>query len=145
MDETSIKADARRAGRVFSATRATLGAAYLMSSALGSPITRDASQHSAANRIVMILGTRHLIQAVITLARPSAAVITLGTGADAAHAASMALVGLLSRRWRGAAFADALIAASLAATGVTCARLARPAHAGDWGAGKSEPHALAGD
>ncbi len=131
-----MKADAHGAGRVFGATRATLGAAYLMSSALGRPITRNARQNSTANRIVMILGTRHLIQAVITLVRPSGAVITLGTGVD---------VGLLSRRWRGAAFADALIAASLAATGVTCARLARSAHAGDWGAGKSEPHALAGD
>jgi hypothetical protein len=50
----------------------------------------------------------------------------IGAGVDAAHATSMAALGMLSGRWRGAAFADALIAVSLATVGVACARHAAP-------------------
>jgi hypothetical protein len=50
----------------------------------------------------------------------------IGAGADAAHAASMAALGMFSGRWRGAAFADALIAVTLATGGVACARHAAP-------------------
>lgn len=54
--------------------------------------------------------------------RPPPAVLVLGAEADAAHAASMAALGLLSRRWRRAALTDALIAATLTVVGIALAR-----------------------
>ena len=129
MDKVPAKDDPHRAARLLCATRATLGAAYLQSSALRRLGTREADGSPAAGQVITILGVRHLIQALITSARPSETVIKAGSGVDAAHAASMVILGLLSRHWRKAAFADALIAGSLAATGVACAKHARPAHA----------------
>ena len=54
--------------------------------------------------------------------------------ADAAHAASMAALGLLPRRWRRAALTDALIAATLTAVGIALARAdpGEPAASGWW-------------
>jgi hypothetical protein len=68
-----------------------------------------------------VLGTRHLVQALLTADRPTSAVLLLGAEADAAHAASMAGLAVMSGRWRRYALGDALIAASLAAVGLTCA------------------------
>jgi hypothetical protein len=84
------------------ATRASLGTAYLRSSALRRLGTREADGSPAASKVITILGVRHLIQALITSARPSETVIKVGSGVDAAHAASMVILGLLSLRWRGA-------------------------------------------
>ena len=126
MDERAAKADAGGATRLLCAARAALGAVYLVSAAAGRPGTRDVGRGSRASGIVTILGSRHLIQAMITWGRPSGAVLMIGAGVDVAHAASMAALGMLSRRWRGAALADALIAVSLATAGVACARRAAP-------------------
>ena len=129
MDKVPAEDNQHRAARLLCATRATLGAAYLHSSALRRLGTREADGSPAAAQVITILGVRHLIQALITSARPSETVIKAGSGIDAAHAASMLILGLLSRHWRKAAFADALIAGSLAATGLACTKRARPAHA----------------
>lgn len=48
-------------------------------------------------------------------------VLVLGAEADAAHAATMAVLAGVSANWRRFALADALIAASLAAAGLACA------------------------
>jgi hypothetical protein len=129
VNKVPAKTDPQRAARLLCATRAALGAAYLRSRRLRRLGTREADGSPAAGNVITILGVRHLIQALITSARPSETVIKAGSGVDAAHAASMVILGLLSRHWRKAAFADALIAASLAATGMACARRPGPAHA----------------
>ena len=129
MNGTPAKDDPHRAARLLSATRAILGAAYLRSSALRRLGTREAAGSPAASTVITILGVRHLVQALITSARPSEATIRAGSVVDAAHAASMVLLGLLSSRWRKAAFADALIAGTLGATGMACARHAESEHA----------------
>ena len=129
MDKVPAEDDQHRAARLLCAARATLGAAYLQSSALRRLGTREADGSPAAGKVITILGVRHLIQALITAAAPSRTVVKAGSGVDAAHAASMVVLGLLSRHWRKAAFADALIAGSLAATGVACAKHAGPADA----------------
>jgi uncharacterized membrane protein YebE (DUF533 family) len=72
--------------------------------------------------VVGVLGARHLIQAALTRSRPTHTTLMLGAGADAAHAASMVLLGTASRRWRAAALADAALAAALAVAGLACAR-----------------------
>ena len=136
VDEIPAKADANGASALCAA-RAALGASYLMSASLGS-ISRRAGRGSRARAIVKILGARHLVQAMITSGRPSGAVLTLGAGVDAAHAASMAILGMLSGRWRGVAFTDALIAASLATAGLACAWRATPARVDSRGAADCE-------
>ena len=129
MDKVPAKDDPHRPARLLCTARAALGAAYLRSSAVRRLGTRAADGSPAAGKVITILGVRHLIQALITTAGPNKTVIKAGSGVDAVHAASMVILGLLSRRWRGAAFADALIAGSLAVTGAACARQAGPAHA----------------
>ena len=132
MDKVPAEDDLHRDARLLCATRATLGAAYaayLRSRTLRRLGTREADGSPAAGKVITILAVRHLIQALITSARPSETVIKAGSGVNATHAASMVILGLLSRHWRKAAFADALIAGSLAATGVACTRHARSAHA----------------
>ena len=57
-----------------------------------------------------------------TSGQPPPAVLVLGAEADTAHAVGMAVLGLLSRRWRRAALTDALIAATLTAIGIAAAR-----------------------
>jgi hypothetical protein len=124
VDKVPVKNDPHQDARRLSAARATLGAAYLLSPALGRLARRGADGSAAAPKVLKILGVRHLGQALITTAWPHPAVIKAGSGADAAHAASMVILGLLSRPWRKAAFTDALIAGSLAAAGLACARQA---------------------
>ena len=124
MDKVPVKEDPHRGARRLCAVRATLGAAYLLSPALGRLARRGAGGSPAATKVLKILGVRHLVQALITTTWPHPAVIKAGSGTDGAHAASMVILGLLSGRWRTAAFADALIAGSLAAAGLACARRA---------------------
>ncbi len=105
--------------RRFSAARAALGTAYITWAALPH---RPPSPPWPAAPVAGILGARHLVQAALTWGRPTETVLVLGAGTDAAHAASMVLLGAVSRRWRAAAFADAALAASLSAAGLACAR-----------------------
>ena len=96
------------------ACRAALGAAYLSWAA------RPAAPRPAAP-VARVLGVRQLAQAALTADHPSRAVLVLGAEVDAAHAASMLGLGLLSGRWRTAALREALVAGSLAAAGLACA------------------------
>jgi hypothetical protein len=106
-------------------SRAAVGTTYVLWSARSAANrTPDATAPGAAPAVAGILGTRHLAQALLTADRPTSAVLLLGAQADAAHAASMALLAAASGRWRRYAVGDALIAASLAAAGLTCAAYA---------------------
>jgi hypothetical protein len=109
-------------------TRIGLGVTYLMFPALAARAAGDQGHRATATVVARILGARHLIQAAATAGQPAGAVLALGAEADAAHAASMLAVGLISRSWRRAALRDCLLAAALAAAGAAAARRA-PARA----------------
>jgi NAD(P)-dependent dehydrogenase (short-subunit alcohol dehydrogenase family) len=128
-----VTADARRAppgaregaalDRSLRATRLVLGTAYLTGSALAA---RHRSGPKALRMVAGILGARHLAQALLTADRPARAVIALGAEVDATHSATAIALGALSPRWRILAFADALLAGSLAAAGAASARKLPP-------------------
>jgi hypothetical protein len=109
--------------RSLCASRLVLGTAYLTWSALAARRQRGPAPLRA---VAGILGARHLAQGLLTVGRPARAVLALGAEVDAAHSASMIALGLLSRRWRIAAFTDALLAGSFGAAGVACARRLSP-------------------
>ena len=71
-----------------------------------------------ARVVVRILGVRHLIQAGVVSTVPlSRWPLALGSGVDALHASSMAVLAAVDRRRRRAAAADAAVAVTLAAAG----------------------------
>ncbi|MFZ2174111.1 MAG: hypothetical protein WAW17_08775 [Rhodococcus sp. (in: high G+C Gram-positive bacteria)] len=71
--------------------------------------------------VVRVLGARHLLQAAVTTAVPTPAVLRIGAGVDAVHAATM-IVAALDRRRRRAAVAEMLCARGFGAAGLWAAR-----------------------
>ena len=106
----------------FCGARAILGTTYLLFPALPLKGAGPGPGRHGARTAARLLGARHLAQALATSGQPPPAVLLLGAEADTAHAVSMAVLGLLSRRWRRAALTDALIAATLTAIGIAAAR-----------------------
>ncbi|MEP7022504.1 MAG: hypothetical protein ABJB47_01565 [Actinomycetota bacterium] len=138
-----------RPATIFCAARAALGTAYLLFPALAARLAGPRQSARAARGTARILGARHLTQALTTSGQPDRAVLTLGAEADATHAASMAALAIMSRRWRRAALTDALIATTLTAAGLAVARAANtePAPSGWQGrrnqyAARLAPHLL---
>jgi hypothetical protein len=76
-------------------------------------------------RVAQVLGTRHLIQAMLTAVAPQPAVFAVGGQVDAVHAVSMLLLAAVSRAGRKAALTDALTEAALAAAGFLASTRAR--------------------
>jgi hypothetical protein len=70
-----------------------------------------------ARAVARILGARHIAQAGLSVLRPDPALLALGAGADALHAASMAALALADTPYRRIAGTDALVAAAFAADG----------------------------
>ena len=65
------------------------GAALLL---LGDPLLRSLAGESVDRRVIdvaRILGTRQLVQGILTLRRPTRRTLQLGASVDAAHAATM--------------------------------------------------------
>jgi hypothetical protein len=81
----------------------------------------------AARTGVRVLGARQLAQAGLTVAAPTAPLLTAGAGTDALHALSMAVLALADRRWRRPAVVSGLTAAAFAACGALAARRATQA------------------
>lgn len=83
----------------------------------------------AARRVTRLLGARHLLQAALTAGTsgtgPGATRLGIGAAVDLAHAMSMAGLAIADRRVRAAAAADALVATTFAATGLSQASAAR--------------------
>jgi hypothetical protein len=77
---------------------------------------------SRARAVARVLGARHLAQALLAGSRPTRAVLALGAEVDAAHAASMVLLGVADERRRTTAWINAAVAASFAVAGVAAAR-----------------------
>jgi hypothetical protein len=82
---------------------------------LGQPLRRR------EQTVVRLLGARHLLQATVTVAMPTPAVLRLGAGVDAAHAASM-IIAAVDRRRRRPAVSEVLCASGFAAAGLASAR-----------------------
>jgi hypothetical protein len=78
----------------------------------------------AARTAVRVLGARQLAQAALSLAAPTAPVLTAGAGTDTVHALSMAVLALADRRWRRPAVVSGLTAAAFAISGALAARRA---------------------
>ncbi|MEU4520639.1 hypothetical protein AB0F52_18305 [Amycolatopsis sp. NPDC024027] len=65
-------------------------------------------------KVALALGIRHLAQATAELRRPDGVVARWGWTLDVAHSASMLGLAAVSRRWRTAALANAVVAAAWA-------------------------------
>jgi hypothetical protein len=74
-----------------------------------------------ACRVAQVLGTRHLVQAVLTAAAPRPEVFAIGGQVDVVHVASMLLAASRPAD-RRAALTDALVEAALAAGSLSAAR-----------------------
>jgi hypothetical protein len=109
-------------------TRFTLGAIYLAFPARAASAIGAGEPGTAAVRVARVLGARHAAQALATTGHPPGTVLALGAGVDAAHAASMLALAVISPRWRRPAVRDGLIAATLAGVGVAAARSVPPPH-----------------
>lgn len=79
--------------------------------------------------VIRVLGARHLIQAALTARSTHTPPLLIGAAADAAHALSMAGLGLLDPPRRREALVDAAIAASFATAGVLLALRGNHDHA----------------
>ncbi len=122
--------------RVFSGMRAALGAVHVLWPGLAAaPLVRGPVD-SRARVVLRILGVRQLVQAAVTGARPTPAVLAVGAGVDATHAVSMVAFGLGARRWRRAALVSAAVAALFS---VLQAAECRRVDAAGWPDGARQP------
>ena len=114
---TRAAARSARAAHWFTAARGAYGAVLLCAPG---PLTSAAAGRPAstgARATARVLGARQLLQAAVTGAGASPAVLALGAVTDLVHAASMLGLALAGRRWRRAALLDAALATALAAAG----------------------------
>ncbi|SCG62406.1 hypothetical protein [Micromonospora inositola] len=72
-----------------------------------------------------VLGVRHLVQAAVTLRRPTPVVLTGGAAADALHAVSAVALAAVDRRQRRIALLDTAIAAGWMVLDLRAARRPR--------------------
>lgn len=105
----------------FTALRVGYAALLLAAS---DPVIRLYTGHPAdplTQSVTRLLGSRHLIQGILTGGTPSALVLALGVEVDLAHVVSMLGLAVLDqRRWR-AGLIDAAVAASFAIAGAVLA------------------------
>ena len=121
----------------FGQLRAGLGAAQVLYPGVASRLLVIQPLDRCSRGVIRVLGMRQLCQALFTRTQPSVAVLLLGAEVDAAHAVSMVTLALCSRRWRGAALADAMIATLFALAGAAAARWGdRPAAQAEWRAAR---------
>jgi hypothetical protein len=97
--------------------RGTYGAALCCAPGLLIGLAGGPASDQRARAVARILGARHIAQAGASVLRPDPALLTLGAGVDALHAASMAALALADTPYRRTARTDALAAAAFAAAG----------------------------
>ncbi|MGC1734422.1 MAG: type II toxin-antitoxin system Phd/YefM family antitoxin [Pseudonocardiaceae bacterium] len=98
----------------FAALRTAYGALLLV---VPDPVIRVYTGHRAdplTRAVTRVLGTRHLIQGLLTGGAPGALVLALGVEADLAHVTSVLGLAALDQRRRRACLADAAAAGVLA-------------------------------
>jgi hypothetical protein len=109
---------------VFATLRALLGGFEVTSPRLAAQLARLPTVRSPVLAVIRVLGARQLGQALVTLVRPTSALLVAGAAVDGLHAASMVALG--SRRpWRRAALIEATFGLCLAAGGARAAWVAR--------------------
>lgn len=109
------------APRVFATASAATGLALLLrAERIAAAAGRRAGRPDP--RIVRVLGARQVAQAVLTLVRPTSAVLALGAAVDASHAASMVALAGASPRFRRPALASATVAGVAVGVGAALAR-----------------------
>lgn len=111
-DPTSVAA---KAGAL-AAVRFSWGTLLVVDPAIGLRLL-GAEDTSAARRVLRLLGARHVVQSVLTLAWGRSAA-TAGSVVDLVHSATAIVFGALARRWRRAAFTDASVAMGLSVSGL---------------------------
>jgi len=98
--------------------RALYGGALLAVPRVALRIVAGAGQEDRrAVAVARLLGARHVLQAGVSAAWPTPAVLAAGGGADRAHAASGLGLALLDRRRARPALVDASLAASWSVLG----------------------------
>lgn len=102
--------------------RLAVGVQHLLMPELGAKLVLGRRLDRRACLVARVLGARYLAQALVSGAAPTGAVLALGAEVDAAHAASMIMLGLLDRPRRREALASALVAGSFAVAGMRAAR-----------------------
>ena len=115
----------RAAAARLGAVRAVLGAGHLAFPGWAVQKIARRPAGTRARRVIQLLGARQLLQAALTGARPTGAVLAVGAGIDALHAASMLALAASRREWRVPALTDATVAAGLAVLGAAAIRTAR--------------------
>ena len=100
-----------------SAARAGYGVALLLAPERLLALGAGPPVPAAAVAVARVLGARHLLQSVVTVAAPKSWVVRAGAVVDALHGSSEVALAAVSPRWRGVALADAACAALLAAAG----------------------------
>ena len=77
----------------------------------------------AQTRVLRVLGTRHLLQGALDLARPTPFVLRCGAAVDLLHAATCAGAVVFLPAWRRVALLDGTGAVGFAACGLLWARI----------------------
>jgi hypothetical protein len=80
----------------------------------------------AGRRLLRVLAARQLLQATVSVFRPTPTVLGLGAAVDGLHAATCFGFAVLDRTWRRAAAVDGCVAAAVGiATGASAVRRTR--------------------
>jgi hypothetical protein len=103
-----------RAQRAVQLLRTGYGAALLFAPGPTIQLATGRRPDRRTGQVARLLGARHLAQAAATAALPYPGVFALGATVDAVHAASMVLLGAVSRQARRTALTDALPEAAFA-------------------------------
>jgi hypothetical protein len=105
--------------------RAAYGVALLSAPGRFAGLAAGTPADSRARKVARVLGVRHLAQAGVTAASPTARVLRLGAGTDFAHCASMLVLAAADRPRRRGAVTDAAAALAFALAGILTAPRSR--------------------
>lgn len=117
------RGQANAAVLAFGALRAADGALLVLAPRWTAGTLYRCPLEQRAALVARVLGGRELLQAAVSLLRPTRAVLVLGSGVDLAHAASMLALGASDRRWRAPSLASAAEAGTLFVLGSLIAGL----------------------
>jgi hypothetical protein len=101
-----------------------------LAAALGGPTDRRTTA------VTRVLGTRHVLQGVVSVAAPTGAVLVAGGLIDVLHSTSMAVLGGFAERYRRLAWTDGVIAASWGAASLLTGRRVDRTASQDCGGGR---------
>ena len=102
-------------GRHLSTARGAWGALLVLAPDVPLRALTGGREPGGGPRLLRVLGARHVLQAAMTMAAPTAWVLRLGAVADTLHSASGLAFAAIDDRERRAALLDATIAAAWAA------------------------------